>query len=93
MAQPNVNELVSQITDYVNTFSLKPEEFTQAMSREHRTLQQSFTRLCLAWIEHCASIGYRYDDRNKASHEIACRIVEDYLACYLANPSEFLPHI
>lgn len=96
MERPDVNQLVEEITNYVNTMSLKPEEFTDSMSRQHRTLQQSFTRLCLKWIEYCASEEYRYDARNEAAHEIC----NDMIVAFKqtsdiadTNPSRFLPTI
>ena len=64
-------ELVQEITDYLNTFNSKEKEFCEAMSCEHRTLQQNFTRLCLQWIEHCASPEYRTDGRNQQSQTIS----------------------
>ena len=69
-------ELVQDITDYLNTFNSKEKEFCEEMSREHRTLQQNFTRLCLQWIEHCASPEYRTDGRNEGSKEVSIRILE-----------------
>ena len=69
-------ELVQDITDYLNTFNSKEKEFCEAMSCEHRTLQQNFTRLCLQWIEHCASPEYRTDGRNDGSKEVSIRILE-----------------
>ena len=96
MARPDVNQLVEDITNYVNTMSLKPEEFTDSMSRQHRTLQQSFTRLCLKWIEYCASEEYRHDPRNEASHDVCKTIVESFMNSNdIANvePSNFLPTI
>ena len=96
MERPDVNQLVEEITNYVNTMSLKPEEFTDAMSRQHRTLQQSFTRLCLKWIEYCASDEYRYDPRNEGSHDICKIIIESFMkANDITNvePSNFLPTI
>lgn len=96
MERPDVNQLVDEITNYVNTFSTKSDEFVDSMSRQHRTLQQSFTRLCLKWIEHCASKEYRYDARNEAAHEIC----EDLIVAFMENsdiantePSRFLPII
>jgi hypothetical protein len=71
-------ELVQEITDYVNTYSNKGEEFSQAMSCEHRTLQQSFTRLCLSWLEHCASDEYRTDGRNEQSQKIARVLLDGF---------------
>jgi hypothetical protein len=89
--------LVNEITNFVNTFSLKSDEFTAEMSREHRTLQQSFTRLCLAWIEHCASDDYRYDLRNEDSHTICKTLVESFrkaMSCRLddSDPGANLPN-
>jgi len=68
-------ELVQDITDYLNTFNSKEKEFCEAMSCEHRTLQQSFTRLCFQWIEHCASDEYRIDARNEQSKSISLSVL------------------
>lgn len=69
-------ELVQDITDYLNTFNDKSPEFCQTMSSEHRTLQQSFTKLCLKWLEHCASDEYRTDPRNEQSKKIAMELMD-----------------
>ena len=67
----DAKELTNIITDHLNTFGDKSEAFNQAMSREHRTLQQNFTRLCLKWLEHVASDEYYTDGRNEQSKDIA----------------------
>lgn len=54
------------------------------MSMQHRTLQQSFTRLCLKWIEHVASPEYRTDPRNEQSQKIA----QELLAAFRKQASE-----
>jgi len=41
------------------------------MENQHRTLQQGFTRLCVAWLKRLAEPDYHYDDRNKASVRLA----------------------
>lgn len=69
--EEQTQQLVSKITDYVNSFSNKAELFNTAMSNEHRTLQQSFTKLCLSWLEHVASPDYKFDDRNEDSVAVA----------------------
>jgi hypothetical protein len=74
----DAKELTSEITNYLNTYGDKSVEFNEAMSREHRTLQQNFTRLCLAWIEHCASDDYWTDGRNEASKNTAKAILEGF---------------
>ena len=71
-------ELVREVSDYVNTFNNKEAEFCQAMSCEHRTLQQSFTKLCLSWLEHVASPEYRTDGRNEQSQEIAKQLLAGF---------------
>lgn len=73
-------EFAGQITDHLNTFLHDHELFCAAMSTEHRTLQQNFTRLCFAWLEFCASDDYRYDGRNEGSHQISKTIIEAYKA-------------
>lgn len=72
----NTKELVQDMTDYLNSFSRKESEFCKEMSCEHRTLQQNFTRLCLSWIEYCATDEYRVDGRNEMSKEVAKRIMD-----------------
>ena len=59
------------VSGMINSFSFDYQGFCDEMSREHRTLQQNFTRLCIYWLSHCASDEYRYDGRNEASHEVA----------------------
>ena len=96
MNKERTEKVVEEITSFVNTMSLDSEGFIEAMSREHRTLQQSFTKLCLKWIENCASDNYRYDPRNEASHEVCKKIVESFIDNNdIANvePSNFLPMI
>jgi len=86
-------EIVGNITDYVNTFSRR-DDFNEMMSREHRTLQQSFTGLCLRWIEHVSKEEYRTDGRNQQSKDICQKIVKDFKEKndgFL--PSEFIGYI
>ena len=74
-------KVVSDLTDYVNTFGDVHTEFIKNMETEHRTLQQSFTKLCLKWMEHVGSSEYRFDDRNKQSHE-TCRLMLELFKDY-----------
>lgn len=67
-------KMVSDLTNYVNTFGDVHTEFIKNMEVEHRTLQQSFTRLCLKWLEHVASEEYSYDLRNEQSHK-TCKLI------------------
>lgn len=77
----DAKKVVSEMTDYVNTFGDVHTEFVKSMEMEHRTLQQSFTKLCLKWMEHVASSEYRFDDRNKQSHE-TCKLMMELFRDY-----------
>ena len=88
-------DVVQAITQYVNSYLPKENSFIAAMDTQHRTLQQSFTRLCIKWLEHVASIDYRYDERNRASHETAKKLIEGFYQInhYRMSPADFLPFI
>jgi hypothetical protein len=82
----DAKELTTEITNYLNTYSFKDAgaEFCVAMSREHRTLQNSFTRLVLQWLEYIATDEYRTDDRNASGKEIA----KELLAAFAEKKKE-----
>lgn len=82
-------ENVRKVSDMLNNMSFDYEGFCKAMSNEHRTLQQNFTRLCIQWLCTCASDEYRYDGRNEASHEIAKALIESQDADFIG----FIPFI
>lgn len=88
-------EVVNNVTDYLNSFSNKNAEFIKEMNREHRTLQQSFTKLCLEWLENCATEDYHFDGRNEASHKVSKEVVEGFRDAKgtMSKPSEWLPCI
>lgn len=62
------------ISDMVNDFNFNAKGVCEELSKEHRTLQQNFTRLCIEWLKTCASDEYRYDARNADSRKVACDI-------------------
>jgi hypothetical protein len=66
-------KLTGLISDYLNNFQYKENSayFNEAMSREHRTLQENFARLIFAYIEYMASDEYRTDGRNDQSKRFA----------------------
>ena len=74
----DIKNLVNDITNFVNSYTADEKQFIEQMSREHRTLQQSFTRLVLRWIEFCASEDYQYDLRNQDSHTICKTLVKSF---------------
>lgn len=64
-------ENAQTISNMINDFGFSPRRCAEAMAREHRTLQQTFTSLCIEWLNVCASEDYRYDGRNELSHKVA----------------------
>ena len=74
--------IVEMVFDHINNFCFDPKKFVEYASRQHRTLQQTFTNLCFAWIRHLASLEEnQYDGRNEASVKVCKEIVEkvDYV--------------
>ena len=69
MAQRDT-EIVREISSYVNSMNSSYEEFARLMSYEHRTLQQNFTKLCIAWLRQLSETE-NYDLRNEASVKFA----------------------
>lgn len=74
-------ETVKTVSNYVNSMSADYNEFAELMGREHRTLQQNFTKLCVAWLKHLATTEY-YDLRNEASVKFA-QSIQDKLDAQL----------
>ena len=68
--------LAEQVGISINCFNFDNEKFVAKMDREHRTLQQQFTSMCLAWIEHVGSPDYNYDGRNEHSHAQCEKIIK-----------------
>lgn len=68
---------LANITAYaLNTFSFDSKGFVEVMTREHRTLQQSFMReVVLPYLE-ALSLSNSFDDRNLVSVELAKAIME-----------------
>lgn len=78
-------ENVRKVSEMLNSFSFSPEDFCKEFTKEHRTLQQNLTRLCINWLCTCASDDYRYDGRNEASHKIAKALIESQDADFIGS--------
>lgn len=79
-----------EVSNMLNSLGFIPEKFCAEMKRDHRTLQQNFTRLCFEWIKTCASDDYAHDERNRASH-VKCKAIVDTMS---SDPAwDFLPYI
>ncbi len=73
--EEEAKQAVAVMSKFNNNFGCDIETFVEAMSKQHRTLQQSFTNVCLAWLRKLAATE-EYDLRNEASVKIAKKIVE-----------------
>lgn len=79
-----------KLSDALGNFGFNPELFCEEMVKDHRTIQQNFTRLCFEWIKKCASEDYRHDERNRASH-VKCKEIVETMS---KDPAwDFLPYI
>jgi len=80
----DIEETVRIMTDFVNNNSCSNNEFAELMGREHRTLQQNFTKLCIAWFVHLSKVkeGW-YDLRNEASVKLGKEFVKKIENLYL----------
>ena len=67
----DAKELGEVVGRAINNYSFSNKDFCKVMAREHRTIQQSFTRLCFEWIKTCADMEH-FDGRNEDS-VMACR--------------------
>ena len=68
--------LAKEWEEAVNSYTFDPKKFAEAIPSMHPTLQQSLYRLLKECIKVMADESRRYDDRNRASHEEAVRIME-----------------
>ena len=70
-------DLAKVVAGAINSFGFDYKAFCKQMQTEHRTLQQTYTNLCLAWIKHLAeSDDFCFDGRNEASRRISKEICE-----------------
>ena len=72
------DKLAGDISLAINSFTFNDKDFCRSMTKSHRTLQQSFTRLCLEWIKTCADDQYRCDGRNEMSHGVCKDIIATF---------------
>ena len=80
--EDRAKEAADSIMLFVNDMNGDVETFLTEISKGHRTLQQSFTRLCFRWIEKNAKTK-TCDLRNSASIEKCKEIAEKVDSLYL----------
>jgi len=89
MQTKNGLELQRTVSDCLNTLCHNEiiKAFVGAMRCDHRTLQQTFTMLCVAWFKALAEDydNGRFDARNEASCKLA-KLISDLGPDKLALP-------
>jgi len=91
---PKLNErvinAVTAVTSMVNSMGHEPKDFVELMATQHRTLQQNFTRVCVAWMEHLARANEQgsFDLRNEASTKLGKIFVEN-----IEEVDRYLPYV
>ena len=81
------------ITSALNTMSFNPDACAKAMGGQHKTLQQTFTRLCQAWFNQLAfdeELQRCCDDRNVASIVMAKDLIAKNGGEPLSYPLPFI---
>jgi hypothetical protein len=68
-------ERAQKLANLVNSMGMDYEKTAEALGREHRTLQQNFTRFCIYWLLYLSKVE-RTDMRNEASVWLAKEIHE-----------------
>jgi hypothetical protein len=77
---PKAKKLAGEITDYVNSYNLDlGKDLAEALSREHRTLQQSTVRTFLQVIEAFSEPEYRTDGRNEDAKKTAQKLMKGFV--------------
>ena len=86
----NMKQNANDVAFMLCSLGFSPELFCAEMKKDHRTIQQNFTRLCFEWIKTCSQDDYPHDDRNRASH-VKCKYIVDTMS---KDPAwDFLPFI
>jgi hypothetical protein len=97
-----MGEFVEALSKRVNTYSFDHKKFQELMKGQHRTIQQSFTAFCFAWVECCAKKDYQTDGRNQASHDVSLEAISGFRLVQqmktgskecLLSPTNYLPII
>lgn len=74
----DAKQAAETVADYVNSMGHDPKEFVEQMARQHRTLQQSFTGVCLAWLKHLSELKeFEFDGRNEYSVQISKKLLKN----------------
>lgn len=73
MEQTKEQKLQEEVSMAING-SFDAKAFAKAFAKDHRTLQETFTKVCIAWLEELATNG-SIDLRNQSAYEFAKKVM------------------
>ena len=77
-------EFAMMIESKMNNCNCDYSGITHELSRIHRTLQQNFTKMCIAWLQQLSNLNKtQYDERNMASVDFAKKIKNELQDAHL----------
>ena len=69
------SNIATSLTSVINIMGFDPKKVAEELTRQHRTLQEDFTLICIEYLKIVASKDYRYDVRNELSHNAAMNLL------------------
>jgi len=77
-ATEEAKKTADNLSRFVNVMGNRVDDVVEHMAQDHRTIQQGFTRLAVAWLERCAKMHDEgdFDGRNEASAKLGKKFVE-----------------
>ncbi len=76
-------EVSKALERYLNRFGHPEKDLVKEIEMWHPTIQQNFTKLCVAWFLRMAEDSFRYDKRNEASVKLARKLYNILKESYL----------
>ena len=83
-----MEKVVEDFSNVVNSFSDYSESFIDGFTRQHRTLQQSMFGCITKLVGHMASEEYRTDGRNEQSKKVATAMLTGIREMYAQVESD-----
>lgn len=72
----NERKIASTIADTLNVLGVNPAKVAQELTKEHKSLQNTFMQVCCEYIKQCAGDNYSFDERNYFNKTVACYITK-----------------
>jgi hypothetical protein len=67
-------EVSKVLENYLNRYGHPEKALIDELETWHRTIQQVFSKLCVAWFRRMSEPDFTYDKRNEASVKLARKL-------------------